>query len=77
MAKSLKELKTDSVGVPGWPVAEKKDQTDRQGQVETYFLHSPDPNTPVEETVEAVQQLYKEGKFKHVRPTFDPYFQPC
>ncbi|MCJ1410223.1 hypothetical protein MMC19_004308 [Ptychographa xylographoides] len=33
--------------------------------VETYFLHCPDPSTPIEETVEAINQLYKEGKFKY------------
>lgn len=32
--------------------------------VETFFLHSPDPITPIEETLEAVQELYQEGKFK-------------
>jgi aflatoxin B1 aldehyde reductase len=35
-------------------------------QAETYFLHSPDPDTPIEETMEAIQELYKAGKFKHV-----------
>jgi aryl-alcohol dehydrogenase-like predicted oxidoreductase len=34
-------------------------------QVETYFLHSPDPKTPITETLEAIQQLFKEGKFKY------------
>ncbi|KAI9825299.1 MAG: hypothetical protein M1832_001333 [Thelocarpon impressellum] len=32
--------------------------------VETYFLHSPDPTTPVEETLEAIQELYLAGRFK-------------
>jgi len=40
----------------------KELQTD---SVETYFLHSPDEATPISETMAAVQQLYKEGKFKH------------
>lgn len=35
-------------------------------QVETYFLHSPDPDTPIEETMEAVQEVYAAGGFKHV-----------
>lgn len=33
------------------------------GVVETFFLHSPDPATPLEETLEAVHALYREGKF--------------
>jgi len=34
-------------------------------QVETYFLHSPEPKTPISETLEGIQQLFKEGKFKY------------
>lgn len=26
--------------------------------VETYYLHSPDPSTPIEETLEAINELY-------------------
>jgi aryl-alcohol dehydrogenase-like predicted oxidoreductase len=33
----------------------------------TYFLHSPDHDTPIEETVDAIQELYAAGKFKKVR----------
>jgi aflatoxin B1 aldehyde reductase len=33
--------------------------------VETYLLHAPDTETPIEETLEAIQELYKAGKFKH------------
>jgi len=33
--------------------------------VETYFLHSPDTETPIEETIEAMQELYAAGKYKH------------
>jgi len=32
--------------------------------VETYFLHSPDPQTPISETMDAIQDLYTAGKFK-------------
>ncbi|MCJ1232660.1 hypothetical protein MMC14_000613 [Varicellaria rhodocarpa] len=32
--------------------------------VDAYFLHSPDPETPIEETMDAIQQVYIEGKFK-------------
>ena len=35
-------------------------------KIETYFLHSPDPVTPVEETVEAMQEVYAAGGYKHV-----------
>ncbi|KAK9258467.1 NADP-dependent oxidoreductase domain-containing protein [Lipomyces tetrasporus] len=31
-------------------------------QVETYFLHSPDSDTPLDETLRAVQDLYEAGK---------------
>ncbi|KAI9761251.1 MAG: hypothetical protein M4579_001171 [Chaenotheca gracillima] len=33
--------------------------------VETYFLHSPDTQTPIEETLDAVQEQYAAGKFKY------------
>lgn len=36
-------------------------------KVETYFLHSPDKETSIEETVDTIQDLYKTGKFKQVR----------
>ena len=32
--------------------------------VETYFFHAPDPHTPIEESLDAIQELYKAGKFK-------------
>lgn len=32
--------------------------------IETFFLHSPDPATALEETLEAIQELYKERKFE-------------
>ncbi|GMM38255.1 hypothetical protein DASC09_055940 [Saccharomycopsis crataegensis] len=32
--------------------------------VETYFLHSPDPATPIEETLAAINELYNQKKFK-------------
>jgi len=33
--------------------------------VETYFLHSPDPKTPIEETLSAISELHAAGKFKY------------
>lgn len=41
--------------------------TDTDVKVETYFLHSPDKETSIEETADAVQELYKTGRFKRVR----------
>ena len=37
-------------------------------KVETYYLHSPDANTPLEETVDAMQLVYASGKYQHVGP---------
>ena len=33
-------------------------------EVETYFLHAADSGTPLTETLEAIQELYDDGKFK-------------
>ena len=41
-------------------------------KVETYCVHSPDPDTPIEETVDAMQLVYTSGKFKHVGHTGFP-----
>lgn len=34
--------------------------------VDTLYLHFPDPNTPVEDVLEACSELYNEGKFKEL-----------
>eukprot|EP00808_Paulinella_micropora_P030144 g37179.t1 len=34
--------------------------------VNLFYLHAPDYNTPIEETLSEVHQLYKEGKFKRL-----------
>ncbi len=34
--------------------------------IDLYYLHRLDPNTPVEETVEAMAELVKEGKVKYI-----------
>jgi aryl-alcohol dehydrogenase-like predicted oxidoreductase len=39
---------------------------DEDFKVDIYYLHAPDPATPIEDTLSAIQQLYKEGKFKRV-----------
>ncbi|KAH6721906.1 NADP-dependent oxidoreductase domain-containing protein [Leptodontidium sp. MPI-SDFR-AT-0119] len=33
-------------------------------QVDIFYLHSPDPSTPIEETLAAIQEIYAAGKFK-------------
>lgn len=43
-------------------------------QVEIYYLHSPDPTVPLEETLDAVQEVYKSKRFKKVRA--DPHLDP-
>ena len=37
----------------------------KEEAVNVFYLHAPDHNTPIEETLEAVQQLYAAGKFKY------------
>lgn len=34
--------------------------------IDLYFVHSPDPNTPFEETMKALIELQKQGKIKHI-----------
>ena len=34
--------------------------------IDIYFLHWPDENTPVEESLEEMERLQKEGKIKHI-----------
>lgn len=34
--------------------------------IDLYYQHRVDPNTPIEETVEAMAQLVKEGKVRHI-----------
>jgi aryl-alcohol dehydrogenase-like predicted oxidoreductase len=36
------------------------------GQIDLYYLHRVDPNTPIEETVGAMAQLVKEGKVRGI-----------
>jgi len=37
----------------------------KRDSVDLFYLHAPDHNTPIEETLQAVNHLYKEGKFKY------------
>ncbi|KAI9271679.1 LysR family transcriptional regulator [Phascolomyces articulosus] len=34
--------------------------------IDLYYMHRPDPNTPIEETVQAMAELVKEGKVKYI-----------
>lgn len=34
--------------------------------IDLYFVHSPDPNTPIEETREALEKLQSDGKIKEI-----------
>ena len=34
--------------------------------IDLYYLHTPDPNTAIEETVEALAKLVKQGKIKYI-----------
>ncbi|XP_053546269.1 aflatoxin B1 aldehyde reductase member 2 [Bombina bombina] len=38
----------------------------QKSSVHLFYLHAPDHQTPVEETLAACQELYKEGKFKEL-----------
>uniref|UniRef100_A0A8C8B7L0 Aldo-keto reductase family 7 like (gene/pseudogene) n=1 Tax=Otus sunia TaxID=257818 RepID=A0A8C8B7L0_9STRI len=38
----------------------------KRASVELFYLHAPDHNTPVEETLRACNELHKEGKFKEL-----------
>ncbi|EKG17414.1 Aldo/keto reductase [Macrophomina phaseolina MS6] len=33
-------------------------------KVDIYYLHAPDHDTPIEETVDTIQELYRQGKFE-------------
>lgn len=35
-------------------------------QIDLYYMHRPDPNVPIEETIGALADLKKEGKIKHI-----------
>jgi aryl-alcohol dehydrogenase-like predicted oxidoreductase len=34
--------------------------------IDLYFMHSPDPNTPIEETLRAMEKLQSDGKIKEI-----------
>jgi aflatoxin B1 aldehyde reductase len=39
-------------------------------KVDVYLLHAPDVTTPFEETMEAIQELYQQGRFDKVRVSY-------
>lgn len=38
--------------------------------IDTYFFHSPDPSTPIIESLDTIQSLFVQKKFKHVRAQY-------
>jgi aryl-alcohol dehydrogenase-like predicted oxidoreductase len=38
----------------------------RRETIDVYQMHEPDPNTPIEETLEALDELVREGKVRHI-----------
>lgn len=38
----------------------------RVDYIDLYFMHSPDPNTPIEETMRALNKLHEDGKIKEI-----------
>ncbi|KZO91824.1 Aldo/keto reductase [Calocera viscosa TUFC12733] len=38
----------------------------KANKIDTFYLHGPDRSVPYEETLKAVNELYKEGKFRRV-----------
>ncbi|KAK9483839.1 hypothetical protein V1527DRAFT_514623 [Lipomyces starkeyi] len=70
-APSKFTISTKSPGLIPWAltkssvIAAAGKSLDKLGvaQVDTYFLHSPDSETPLEEMLSAVQDLYEAGKF--------------
>jgi aflatoxin B1 aldehyde reductase len=41
-------------------------------KVDIFYLHAPDYTTPFEETIKAVDDLHREGRFERVSTTSDP-----
>lgn len=41
-------------------------------KVDIYYLHAPDPTTPIEETLSAIQELYAAEKFERVYHQYLP-----
>jgi len=63
MKKSLEDLGVDSVCTCTGIL---NAYSDYGKQVDLYYFHSPDPATPIEESLSAIQELYAAGKFKRV-----------
>lgn len=65
----IRNLKADSV-------RQEIDDSLRRLRVETidlYQIHWPDPNTPLEETLDALEKIHETGKFRHLGVSnFDP-----
>ena len=66
----------DDAGAITWSINGKKEYVKKAVErslknlntdcIDLYYLHSVDPNTPIEETVQAMANLVKEGKVKYL-----------
>ena len=59
------------LGIDGSPAYARQcceDSLRRLGveQIDLYYMHRPDPNVPIEETIGTLADLKKEGKIKHI-----------
>ena len=60
--KSLANLQTKSVSAVSIYLMKKK--VDKELQVDVFYIHAPDRNYPIEDTLAGINELYKAGKFK-------------
>jgi aryl-alcohol dehydrogenase-like predicted oxidoreductase len=49
----------------------------RTDYLDIYYLHQPDYDTPIEETLEAIHELYKEGKIRYPGSSNYAAWQTC
>ena len=63
-------VKDGKPGIDGRPeqVEDRCNESERLGvdYIDLYFLHRPDPNVPIEETVGAMSRLVEAGKVRHL-----------
>ncbi|KAI4252429.1 MAG: hypothetical protein LQ352_004302, partial [Teloschistes flavicans] len=60
---SLKELDVDTVWLPQMAV-KVPTADDRGSKIDLYYLHGPDPTTPIEDTLAGIREVYAAGKFR-------------
>ncbi|KAL4804371.1 NADP-dependent oxidoreductase domain-containing protein [Aspergillus unguis] len=59
-------LKTDSSAAYCKKACEESLKRLNVDSIDLYYLHSANPDTPIEETMQALKQLKEEGKIKHI-----------